>query len=250
MSFVMPEPVSVPVPEPEPVVNNLIDGLPRKERNRILQCCTLVDMKIGDILCEQDESLGQIYFPLVGYISLVTTLRGHPPLEIGMIGNEGMLGATLVLGVDSAPMRALVQGGGSALRMSAAQLRRELGASPGLLRVVKLYLYVRMMEVAQSAACAHFHEIEPRLARWLLMTHDRAHADHFHLTHEFLAGMLGVRRSGITIAAGALQQKKLICYSRGEINILDRKGLEAASCECYGAGRNDYTRLLTGSRLN
>ena len=238
----------MPIVMPVPVVNRLIDRLPRKERSRILQSCTLVNLEFGEILCEQDESFRQVYFPLTGFISLVTMLRDHPPLEIGMVGNEGMLGATLALGVDTAPMRALVQGAGTALRMSAPRLRCELSANPGLLRALNLYLYVLVAQVSQSAACVHFHEIEPRLARWLLMTHDRAHADHFHLTHEFLAGMLGVRRSGITIAAGALQQKKLICYSRGEISILDRKGLEAASCECYGAGMHDYTRFLTGRR--
>lgn len=240
--------MSVVMPVHMPVVNNLIDGLPHKERSRILQHCTLVNLKFGEILCEQDESFNQVYFPITGFISLVTILRGHPPLEMGMVGNEGMLGATLALRVDTAPMRALVQGEGTALRMAAPQLRRELNSSPCLQRMLQLYLYVLMMQVSQSAACVHFHEIEPRLARWLLMTHDRAHADHFHLTHEFLAGMLGVRRSGITIAAGALQAKKLICYSRGEISILDREGLEAASCECYGAGMNAYATSLTGGR--
>lgn len=232
---------------PVPVVNRLIDGLPRKESNRILQCCTLVNLKFGEILCEQNESFCQVYFPLTGFISLVTTLDGHQPLEMGMIGDEGMLGVTLLLGVDAAPMRAVVQGAGTALQIPATQFRREIGVSPMLLRRLNLYLYILMAQVSQSAACVHFHEIEPRLARWLLMTHDRAHSDHFHLTHEFLAGMLGVRRSGITIAAGALQLKKLIRYSRGEITILDRKGLEAASCECYGVVRDDYTRFITRS---
>jgi CRP-like cAMP-binding protein len=225
----------VSVVTPVRVVNRLIEGLPRKERDRLLQRCEPVDLVFGAILCEPGQPFRHVYFPLSGFISLVATLGGHQPLELALIGNEGMLGVTLALGVNAAPMRAVVQGAGTALRMSAAQLRRELRGSPALRRMLNHYLYAMLAQLAQSAACTHFHEIEPRLARCLLMSHDRAHADHFHLTHKFLADMLGVRRSGVTIAAGALQQRKLIRYTRGEISILDRKGLEAASCECYEA---------------
>lgn len=225
----------VSVATPVQVVNRLIEGLPRKERNRILQHCEPVNLVFGVILCEPGQPFRHVYFPLSGFVSLVASVAGHQPLELGLIGNEGMLGVTLALGVNAAPMRAVVQSAGTALRMSAAQLRRELRDSPALLRTLNRYLYVTLAQLAQSAACTHFHEIEPRLARCLLMSHDRAHADHFHLTHKFLADMLGVRRSGVTIAAGALQQRKLIRYTRGEISILDRKGLEAASCECYEA---------------
>lgn len=226
------------------VVNRLIGGLPRKERNMILERCEPVDLVFGEILCEPDQPFQHVYFPLSGFISLVAPMGGHQPLEMGLIGNEGMLGVTLVLGVNTVPLRALVQGSGSALRMTAAQLKRVLRVCPSLPRILNRYLYILMAQLSQTSACTRFHEVEARLARWLLMTHDRAHADHFHLTHEFLADMLGVRRSGITIAAGALQQRKLISYSRGDISILDRKGLEAASCECYSAVVDDYERLL------
>jgi len=164
---------------------------------------------------------------------------------MGLIGNEGMLGASLMLGVNFAPLRALVQGNGSALRISTAEFQRDLAECPSLHRVLNRYLYVTMAQLSQTAACNHFHEIEPRLARWLLMTHDRAHSNHFHLTHEFLADMLGVRRSGITVAAGALQGKNLIGYTRGEISILDRSGLEAAACECYQAVNDDYRQQFS-----
>ena len=227
-----------------PIVNRLIGSLPRKEREQILQRCEPIDLVFGEILCEPDEPFEHVYFPLSGFISLVTPMGGHQPLEMGLIGNEGMLGVTLVLGVNTVPLRALVQGSGSALRLTAVQLKRVLRDSPSLLRTLNRYLYVLMAQLSQTAACTRFHEVEERLARWLLMTHDRAHADHFHLTHEFLADMLGVRRSGITIAAGDLQKRKLISYSRGDISILDRKGLEAASCECYNAVVDDYERLL------
>jgi CRP-like cAMP-binding protein len=226
------------------VVNRLIGNLPRQERNRIVERCQKVDLVFGAVLCEPDQPFEHVYFPLSGFISLVVSLGGHQPLELALIGNEGVLGATLALGVRDAPISAVVQGPGTALRMTAAQLRRELRESPGLLLTLNRYLYVSMTQLSQLTACTAFHEVEPRLARWLLMSHDRAHADHFHLTHEFLADMLGVRRSGITIAAGVLQRRKLIRYSRGEISVLDRKGLEAASCECYDALIDDYAQLF------
>lgn len=225
---------SVPANPQTPVANRLIESLPRGERSRILQSCETVERSFGTVLCEADQRYEHVYFPLTGFISLVTALSGHPPLEMGLVGNEGMLGGTLALGVPIVPLRAVVQGGGTLLRMTATQLRRELRASPALRRALNRYLYVFLAQLSQLAACAHFHDIEPRLARWLVMTADRAHADHFHLTHEYLADMLGVRRSGVTIAAGTLQLRNLIRYSRGEIHILDRKGLEAASCGCYG----------------
>lgn len=227
-----------------PVVNRLIDSMPSRDRSRIEQLCEPVDLVFGATLCEPNQHFRHVYFPVTGFISLVTTLIGHRPLEMGLIGNEGMLGVTVVLGVNAVPMAAVVQGAGTALRMTTAQLRQELRDNHLLQRTLNRYLYVLMAQLAQSAACTHFHEIEPRLARWLLLTHDRAHSDHFHLTHEFLADMLGVRRSGVTVAAGALQLKKLIRYRRGEISIIDRDGLEAASCECYGVQGDDYTRLL------
>lgn len=222
------------------VVNRLIARLPRKERKRLQDDCEVVELAFGEILSESDKPINQVYFPVTAFISQLATINGHPPLEMGLIGNEGMLGATLNLGVNSAPLRAMVQGAGTSLRIGSVEFRRCLLECPALARMINRYLYVATAQLAQTAACNHFHEIEPRLARWLLMTHDRAHADHFHLTHGFLADMLGVRRSGITVAAGALQGKNLIGYTRGEISILDRSGLEAAACECYEAVNSDY----------
>ncbi|MFP5423136.1 MAG: Crp/Fnr family transcriptional regulator [Gammaproteobacteria bacterium] len=228
------------VKAPLQILSLLIEGLPSKQRKQLLNGCEPVDLVFGNVLHEANQPIRHVYFPLSGFVSLVTTLDGHQPLEMGLIGNEGMLGATLALGIGQAPMRAVVQGSGSALRISSQLFKQELLSSPALLRVLKRYLYVVMTQLSQSAACTHFHEIEPRLARWLLMTHDRAHADHFHLTHEYLADMLGVRRSGVSIAAAAMQARGLISYSRGEIHILDRAGLELAACECYAALQADY----------
>ena len=224
--------------------NRLLEGLPRKERDRILGRCETVGLEFGTVLCEAGTPYRHVYFPVTGFISTVATLDHHQPLEIRLIGDEGMLGATLALGVDTVPLRAVVQGSGTAWRMAATTFQRSLRESPALLRVLRRYLYVLLAQLTQSNGCNRFHEVEPRLARWLLMTHDRAHSDHFHLTHDFLADMLGVRRSGITIAAGALQKRELIRYVRGEIQVLDRKGLEARSCECYAAGIADYAEVL------
>jgi hypothetical protein len=171
-------------------------------------------------------------------------VSGHQPLEMRLIGSEGMLGVTLALGVNTTPLRGVVQGTGTALRMSAAKFRRELRASPPLLRALNRYLYVLMAQLSQVAGCNRFHEVQSRLAFWLLMTHDRANSNQFHLTHQFLADMLGVQRSAVTIAAGALQKKKLISYSRGEISVLSRDGLESASCECYDTVIRHYTQLF------
>ncbi|WP_420465950.1 Crp/Fnr family transcriptional regulator [Panacagrimonas sp.] len=234
----------MPKATPIPVVNRLIEALPSKDRKRLLGRCENVDLVFGDVLCEPNQPLRHLYFPITGFISLVIRVGEHAPLEMGLIGNEGMLGATLVLGVNEVPLRGVVQGAGTALRVAAPAFRRELRGSPALQLGLNRYLYVLMAQLAQTSACTRFHEVEARLARWLLMTHDRAHADRFHLTHKFLADMLGVRRSGITIAAGALQQRRLIQYTRGEISILDRIGLEGASCECYDAVMKDYARLM------
>lgn len=227
------------------IQNLLLAGLPVKERNAVLQHCELVQLQFGSLLCEANEPMHYLYFPLTAFISQVITLRSHQPLELGLIGNEGMLGATLVLGVETAPSQAVVQGAGSALRIRIEALHEELLASPRLQRRLKRYLYVLLVQLSQNAACGQFHALEPRLARWLLMTHDRAHADHFHLTHQYLANMLGVRRSGVTIAAGTLQLRGLIHYRRGEISILDRPRLEAAACECYAEMLDDYSRQFS-----
>jgi CRP-like cAMP-binding protein len=224
--------------------NQLIERLPRASRQQLLALCEPVDLVLSEILSEPDELTSHVYFPTVGFISLVTMVDGHPDLEVGMVGREGMVGAQLALGVSAAPVRALVQGSGAAWRIEASAFRKELGQSDALRKCMGLYVYVLMAQFATSAACLRFHQIGPRLARWLLMTQDRAHADSFYVTQEFLAYMLGVRRVGVNAAARALQNDGLIGYSRGELVVLDRGGLEAAACTCYAADCQAYDKLL------
>ena len=227
-----------------PVQNHLIERLPRRARLSLLALCEPVPLVLAEVICEPGTPARHVYFPTEGFISLVAMSDGTAGVEVGMVGREGMLGAELALGVPTVPLHALVQGPGSACRIAAPAFRRELAASEALRRCLHRYLYVLMAQLATSASCLRFHQIGPRLARWLLMTQDRAHCDSFHVTQEFLAYMLGVRRVGITVAAGQLQRSGLIAYRRGDFTVLDRVGLEAAACGCYAAGKKSYADLL------
>lgn len=226
--------------------NGLIAGLPRRQQTRLLQACKLTEMAPGDVLCEAGRPYRYAYFPYNGLISHVSTMDGHNPLESGLIGHEGMLGATLLLGIAEVPMQAIVRSAGIAMRISVARLRQQVRDNSGLRKVLGRYLFLQLVELSLAASCTRFHQIDQRLARLLLLTHDRAQVDHFHLTHETLADMLGVRRSGVTVAAGTLQTDRAINYSRGEITILDRPALETASCECYWKLNTRRDQLQSG----
>lgn len=215
--------------------NHLIAMLPRRDRVSLLAGCEPLRLDFGAVLARPGESTRHVYFPDDCLISLMGSVTADQGLGVGMVGREGMLGAQLVLGVGAAPLHALVQGAGGVQRMGAARFRHELSGSKPLQLAMGRYVHVLIALLANSAACIRFHTVLPRLARWLLMTQDRVDSDSLHLTHEFLACMLGVRRVGITTAAGELQRRGLIRYQRGRITVLDRPGLEAVACSCYAA---------------
>lgn len=225
-------------------LNHLLADLPAKERQRLIGQCESVELIFNETLTEPGDTLQYAWFPNQSFISLTVPIDARSNLEVGMIGNEGMLGNTLVLGINTAPLHALVQGAGQALRISAVNLQQQIKHSPILEAMLKKYLYVSVVQLSQTAGCTRFHLIEARLARWLLMTRDRAESNEFRITQEFLAYMLGVRRVGITRAAKALQQQQLINYQRGYITILDTEGLEASACSCYQIDKHTYQRIM------
>jgi CRP-like cAMP-binding protein len=203
-----------------------------------------VQLVQSSVLGGAGEPTRHVYFPVNGFISLVTAIDGKPVLEVGMVGREGMCGAQVALRVLTQPLHALVQGPGTAWRLPIRAFRRELDRSSPLQLIIGRYLYVLMGQLASAAACTRFHQIDARLSRWLLMMQDRAHADTFSVTQEFLSFMLGVRRVGVSAAAAGLQKEGLIEYSRGRVTVIDRQGLEAVSCSCYADDRRAYARLM------
>ena len=238
-----------PSPVPRlPAQNHLIETLKAVDRRRLLAICDPVELVLGEVVCEPAKSTRHVYFPIDSFVSLIATVAGSPGVEVGMVGREGMLGSQLALGVGTTPLHAVVQGAGTALRARAAPFRRELALNATLRRTLDLYIAAMMAQLATSAVCLRFHEIGPRLARWLLMSRDRAGADTFRMTHEFLAYMLGVRRAGITAAAARLQGAGLIEYRRGLLTVLDRRGLEAMACPCYAADLHAYSDRLGSAR--
>jgi CRP-like cAMP-binding protein len=224
--------------------NHLIRLISRTERQLFLGLCERVPLVLSKVLWAPGEAAEHVYFPVEGFISLVAKVKGNPGLEVGMMGREGMLGAHVVLGVVKAPVSAIVQGGGWAWRLSTDVFQKQLTVSPSTKRVLDRYVSLVMNQLITSSTCLRYHEIGPRLARWLLMSQDRACSDQLSITHEFLASMLGVGRVSVTLAAGILQQEGLIEYSRGKLQVLDRLGLEKASCSCYEDDRQGYIDVM------
>lgn len=227
-----------------PVANSLLAALPRRDYQRLLSGFEPVTLTFGEILYEQGKPIRHVYFPTDSLVSLLTLIEGHMALEIGLVGREGMLGIPVALGEKLSPVRALVQGTGTALRMSSTRFRTEYVKYGSLHRELNRYIHERIVQITQTAACNRFHPVEGRLARWLLMTRDRMGTNHFRLTQELLGNMLGVLRVAVTKAASALQRRKLIHYGRGNISILDGPGLEAAACRCYQVVKNAHDGTL------
>ena len=228
----------MPIANHGSIANGLLEALPKKEHQHLFTLLEPVTLTMGEVLYRPSESIQYVYFPINSMVSLLTSVEGHQALEVGMVGHEGMLGIPLALGVNNSPVHALVQGTGMSMRMSAENFKNQLQQSISLQRAVYRYIYELMFQITQSAACNRFHRVDARLARWLLMTRDRLLSNQFHLTQSLLSDMLGVRRVGVTQAAGILRDRKLISYTRGEICILDSNGLEAAACHCYQIVKN------------
>jgi CRP-like cAMP-binding protein len=222
--------------------NQVLASIPPKYYQRLRAELEPVTLIFGQVLYQPGETIRHVYFPVDCLISLLTAVDKRRTLEVGMVGNEGMAGMPFILGMGVSGVRALVQGGGNALRMASARFRIEFDRNPPLQQALYRYTYALMAQISQTAACNRFHEAEARLARWLLMTRDRVGSDAFPLTHEFLAHMLGLRREGVSEAASALKWRKLIGYNRGKIQILDIKGLKASSCSCYQIVKTVYER--------
>ena len=228
----------------EPVANRLLAALPRKEYQRLLPELEQVTMPFAEVLFEPGERISHVYFPNDSIISLLAEVADRSTLEVGIVGNEGVAGISVFMGVDTPRHRGVVQGFGTAMRLRASVLRKESDLVGPLHRLLHLYAHSLLTQVSQSAACNRFHVVDARLARWLLMTGDRLGTNEFRLTQEFISNMLGVRREGVNKAAGVLQKNGLINYSRGRIEILDRAGLEAVSCECYRIIKNEIDSYL------
>lgn len=234
----------MPINQCIPPMNCLLAGLPKVEYQRLIMRCETIDLVLNDVLCNAGDQIHYVYFPAKSIISLMKHIDADKNIEVSLIGNEGMLGSTLMLGVDIAPFRAVVQKSGATFRMPAKTFTHELEQSFMLEHQMKRYLYVSLSQLVQNAACNRFHLVEERLARLLLMFRDRVQSQRFHVTQESLAQMLGVRRVGVTMAAGSLQHKRLISYRRGDLKIHDNTGLEAASCSCYHKDNETYTRVF------
>jgi CRP-like cAMP-binding protein len=233
-----------------PPANRLLAALPENEYQRLLPELERVPMPFGEVLYEPGARIRHVYFPDDSIVSLLAEVADHSTLEVGSVGNEGVAGLSVFMGVGASPHRAMVQGAGTAVRMKASSLREESCRAGALHGLLHRYAHTLLMQVSQTAACNRFHMVDARLARWLLTSGDRLGVDEFRLTQDFISDMLGVRREGVSKAASLLQKNELIHYSRGRIKILDRAGLEAVSCECYGVIKDERdSHLWEGPRF-
>ena len=224
------------------VPNHLLAALPRKDYQKLLPVLEPVKLAFGEILYESHAQIRHVYFPNDCFVSMLTTVDAGRAAEVGLIGSEGMIGIPMALGVAVSPFRAVVQGGGTAMRLKTVDFRRNFSESAALKREVFLFTHLLMIQIAQTAACNRFHVVTQRMARWMLMTRDRVNSNEFRITQEFLALMLGVRRVGVSAAMRSLRERKLIAYRRGTITILDHEGLVAAACGCYKTVKDAYTQ--------
>ena len=225
------------------LANRVLASVPARSRDRLRAQLEPVTLRFRQVIYEPGRTIRHVYFPVDCLISLLTAVDKRRSLEVGMVGNEGMAGMPFILGVGKSGVRAIVQGGGRALRMSSAPFLVEFNRNPPLQQALYRYTFALMTQISQTAACNRFHEADARLARWLLMTRDRVGGPEFFLTHEFLAHMLGLRREGVTQAASELKHRGVIDYSRGRLRILNERKLESSACTCYRAVQAIFQRV-------
>jgi CRP-like cAMP-binding protein len=226
------------------IQNRILDSLPPEEYARIIPHLEEIRMKTGDVLSHPDEKIEYVHFPKRGVISVCAVMEDGTQVEVGVVGNEGMLGLPVLFGTESVPLQSMVQIPDGAVRMTAEAFRREIDYCPHLHQSLMHYAQAFFVQAAQTAACNRLHPLDGRLVRWLLMCQDRTQSDLLPITHEVMSIMLGVRRAGVSVAANKLKTDGLIDYQRGLVRILDRKGLEIATCECYGVVRKAFDRSL------
>ena len=225
-----------------PVANQLLSALPRKDYQGLRRHLEEIPLIFEEIIYSPDVLISDVYFPNSGIVSLLAGINERSTLEVGLVGSEGMVGLAVFLGVNASLNRAVVQGAGSAMKMKASAFRTQCNHSSVFSRIMQRYSHSVLTQVTQSAVCNQFHSVDARLARWLLMTHDRMGGDEFQVKQQFLSNMLGVRREAVSMAAGDLQKRKLIRYTRGHLKVLDRAGLEATSCGCYEIMKQESSR--------
>jgi CRP-like cAMP-binding protein len=224
--------------------NHLLAALPEIEWQRWKSKLELIDLSLGQVLYESGCKMSHVYFPIDAIVSLLTVLEDGDSAEIAVVGNEGIVGVSLFMGGETTPSRAVVQSAGSCIRLSAHVLKTEFSISPAVMHLLLRYTQALITQMTQTAACNRHHSLDEQLCRWLLLSLDRLHGNHLVMTQELIANMLGVRREGVTEAAGRLQRAGLISYTRGKIDVLNRAGLEQRSCECYAVVKKEYDRLL------
>ena len=224
--------------------NHLLAALPEKEFLHILPMLEHVSFKLGDVLYEADEKMDHAYFPTTAIISLLSIMENGATAEIGVTGNDGVVGIALFMGSDTTPSRAIVQSAGEAFRMKSDDLQKAFKRDEMFQVLLLRFTMALLAQISQTAVCNRLHPIEQQLCRWLLLSHDRLDSDNLVMTHDLISNMLGVRREGVTLAAKKLAERKLITNNRGTIKVIDRRGLEAAVCECYKVVNDEYNRLL------
>jgi CRP-like cAMP-binding protein len=227
-----------------PVGNRLLDALSSNVYERLAKDLNLVSFSFGAIIYESGAHMEHVFFPTTSHVSLLYTMVNGATAEMGLVGNEGVVGISLVMGGDTTPNRAVVQSAGEALQLSANAMRTEFSRGSEFQQLVLRYTHTLITQISQTAVCNRLHSVKQRLCRWLLMTQDRTNSDEMQMTHQFISKMLGVRREGVTHVAHDLQQEGLISYARGQIRITDRTGLESCTCECYAVVREEHNRLL------